>query len=194
MAEGHTGRLGFRSRRSAAGNGDASWMIEPMPEGLEDSPLDFLFADHHRQRQAVQILLRIAGGEHDETALRNLITFLERDFALHIADEERDFVPLLRRQCRPEDNIDRLIERLSLEHADDESSVREIVAILRSRLQGVVLSEWDQARMRDFASHLRRHLALENGVLLPIARVRMGAASLALLAARIRERRARRRS
>lgn len=168
------------------------WTIEPMPEGLEDSPLDFLFADHHRQRQAVHILLRIAGGEYDETGVRNLVSFLERDFALHIQDEEIDFVPLLRRLCPPEDGIDELAERLAHEHADDKSSVQKVIETLRTLLSGGELNESGEAAIRAFATHLRQHLAIENGVLLPIARVRMDPESLNALALAIRSRRAER--
>ncbi len=165
------------------------WAIEPMPRELFDSPLDFLFADHHRQRQAVRILLNIAAGAWDETGGSDLITFLERDFALHIQDEECDFVPLLRRICPPEDGIDVLAERLADEHADDRSSVQRVIAILRKRLQGEPLSRQAQESIRDFAAHLRQHLAIENSVLLPIARVRMDAESLTALSKAMRNRR-----
>ncbi|MFP3942288.1 MAG: hemerythrin domain-containing protein [Alphaproteobacteria bacterium] len=166
------------------------WTIEPIPAGLEHSPLDFLFADHHRQRQAVQILLNIADGAYNEAGLRNLVKFLEHDFALHIQDEECDFVPLLRRLCPPEDGIDALAERLAGEHADDKSSVKKVVKSLQNRLAGGKLSGTERETIRAFAAHLRRHLAIENGVLLPIARVRMDPDALAELARAIRSRRA----
>lgn len=165
------------------------WAIEPMPEGLYGSPLDFLFADHHRQRQAVHILLMIAEGAYDKTGVRNLIRFLEEDFALHIQDEESDFVPLLRRHCPPEDGIEELAERLAEEHADDRSSVVKVIETLRKCLEGKRLSEVECAGIRAFASHLRRHLAIENGVLLPIARVRLDPHALDALARGIRQRR-----
>lgn len=166
------------------------WSIEPMPEDLYDSPLDFLFADHHRQRQAVQMLLMIAEGAYDETGVRNLIAFLERDFVLHIQDEECDFVPLLRRHCPPEDGIDALAERLAQEHVDDRTSVTRVIEFLCKLLKGDPLSEVEKAGIRAFAAHLRRHLAVENGVLLPIARVRLGPEALRAMAQGIRERRA----
>ena len=165
------------------------WAIEMMPEGLEDSPLDFLFADHHRQRQAVQILLNIASGERNERGIQGLMEFLERDFALHIQDEEHDFVPLLCQQCPPEDGITSLAERLSQEHKDDKSSVRRVIKILQNLLHGGQLTAAEGTAIHAFATHLKTHLAIENGVLLPIARVRMSPDSLSLLARAIRERR-----
>lgn len=165
------------------------WEIEAIPPGLEETPLDFLFADHHRQRQAVEILLRLADGEYNKTGVRNLIVFLKHDLPLHIADEEHDLLPLLRQQCRPEDDIDTLVERLTGEHEGDESAAREVISLLKGLADGKPLSEEDRGAIRSFAAHLRRHLALENGVLLPIARVRMSAESLKLLSKRMKARR-----
>ena len=96
--------------------GDNPWAIEPMPAGLIDSPLDFIFAEHHRQREAASILTLLADGEFDLKGVKSLLAFLETDFALHIGDEELALFPMLREHCLPEDNVERILARLVDEH------------------------------------------------------------------------------
>lgn len=165
------------------------WTIEPVPKGLIDSPLDFIFAEHHRQREAATILMMVADGEFNKRGVAELITFLEVDFAVHIGDEEIVLFPLLRRHCPPEDGVDRIIDRLQDEHRADESDGEAVIGILKERLLGQTLSENSKRQLRRFAEHVRQHLALENGVLLPIARVRLKAGILQTVAALLRERR-----
>jgi hemerythrin-like domain-containing protein len=166
------------------------WAIDEIEAGLIDVPLEFIFADHHRQRQAALMLNLIAAGDFEESGVRNLIKFLNEDFARHIADEELGFFPLLRERCLPEDKIDALIARLVDEHKDDESHGGAAITLLEKRLAGHDLDGKEKAKISAFAEHILQHLAVENAVLLPIARVRMDAASLTALAAMLRERRA----
>jgi len=171
-------------------NGDSLWRIEPMPPDLIDSPLDFVFAEHLRQREAATILLSIADGGFSKEGIANLIDFLKNDFALHIGDEEIVLFPILRQRCFPEDNIDGVIERLQEEHREDENIVEDVIATLTKRLEGKSLSVDGARRLRLFAEHIRQHLALENGVLLPIARVRLEPKDLKVLAQMLKRRRA----
>lgn len=170
-------------------DGRNPWNIEPMPHGLIDSPLDFIFAEHHRQREAAMILLKVADGEFDDHGLRALIHFLEHDFALHVGDEEVVLFPSLRAHCQPDDNVDRVIERLMEEHREDETIGDEVVLILRQRLHGHDLSPMQVRKLRLFSDHIRQHLALENGVLLPIARVRLDESALQLISDSLKQRR-----
>lgn len=165
------------------------WVIEAMPPALINSPLDFIFAEHHRQRQAAMILNLIADGEFDTKGVNNLIAFLEGDFALHVGDEELGFFPILRQLCQPEDNIDPLIARLVEEHKDDETISDDIIERLKKLRLGVPLDKGDKRRIHVFAEHLRQHLALENAVLLPIARVRMDDTALSTLSYTLKQRR-----
>ena len=174
---------------SASGADGDWWAIESMPEGLIDSPLDFIFAEHHRQRQAALILTMIADGDFNKTGVTRLIDFLESDFALHIMDEELSFFPTLKSRCVPEDNIEALITRLVEEHRKDESVSEEVLTILKTSVLAEKMSE-DEARcLRAFAEHIRQHLAVENAVLLPIARVRLDEAELAFLSKEMKRRR-----
>ena len=174
---------------SGDGSEHSSWQIEPMPPGLIDQPLDFIFAEHHRQREAATILLQISHGEFDRLGIKELIEFLEVDFARHIGDEELALFPLLRTHCLPEDNVEAVIKRLADEHREDESSGKVIIAILKSLLEGQALSLDDRRRLKVFAEHIQQHLALENGVLLPIARVRLQFSELKILSDILKQRR-----
>ena len=106
---------------------DNPWAIDDIAIDLIDMPLEYIFADHHRQRQAALMLNMIAVGEFEERGARNLISFLKKDFARHIADEELGFFPLLRERCLPEDKIDPLIARLVDEHKYDESQGSTVI-------------------------------------------------------------------
>ena len=171
-------------------NGGGLWQIEPMPPELIDTPLDFIFAEHLRQREAATILLAIADGDFSADGVGELVKFLKTDFALHIGDEEIVLFPILRQRCLPEDNIDAVIDRLQEEHREDEDIVEEVIETLEARLRGGVLGVNGIRRLRVFAEHIRQHLALENGVLLPIARVRLDEEDMALLTKQLKIRRA----
>lgn len=166
------------------------WRIAPAPVELAERPLDFLLAEHHRQREAAAILIRIADGAFDPEGIGRLIDFLKGDFARHVGDEELVFFPILRAACALDDEIDVLTARLSEEHAADESLGEEVLELLAKRRAGSALAPADCARIRHFAEHLRQHLALENAVLLPIAEARLSENDRAALAAALSRRRA----
>jgi len=171
------------------GQGRDLWFIEPMPKGLIDSPLDFIFAEHHRQREAALMLSMLADGEFDARGVERLIDFLNGDFSLHVGDEELVLFPALKANCQPEDDVERIIERLQGEHREDEASCTEAVLILQRRLSGIEMTFENLRRLRRFSDHIRQHLALENGVLLPIARVRLEKDALNMISHALKERR-----
>ena len=173
------------------GGGWGHWFIEPMPEGLIESPLDFIFAEHHRQREAAAILSMIADGEFNRAGVERLIHFLTSDFALHVGDEETVLFPALKVYCRPDDDVERVIARLAQEHRQDEAGCDRAIKILQKRLCGQLLVPDDAAQLKSFAEHIRQHLALENGVLLPIARVRFSREALASISQSMKRRRGR---
>jgi hemerythrin-like domain-containing protein len=162
-----------------------------MPKGLIESPLDFIFAEHHRQRAAAAMLSVIAEGAFDADGVRDLIGFLTTDFALHIGDEEIVLFPALRDHCRPNDDVGDVIDRLLDEHREDETGAEAVVALLRRRLVGMTLSREESRRLTAFADHVRRHLALENAVLLPIARLRFNDGALKSISDSLKRRRGR---
>ncbi len=167
----------------------SSWEIGCMPRGLIENPIDFLFAEHHRQRQAADILQQIAGGDFDEIGVRKMINFLEADFAIHVADEEIEFFPLLEQHCLPEDKIHDLIARLTEDHKKDETAVMGVIIFLQELSAGATLKPKARAAIGSFAEHVLQHLAIENAVLLPIARARLDSEALSVLSSMMKERR-----
>lgn len=159
--------------------------IEPMPLDLLGEPLHWLFADHHRQRQLCTILETLAGSacflpEPTEAA----VSYLSHDLQLHLMDEEEGLFPLLRRRCKPEDNIESVLGVLTAEHGTDLGEAAAVVAWLtRARMERRPPIAYPQAgpALTAYAAKLKQHLAIENAVVLPIARMRLTAADLRAL-------------
>ncbi|MCB2113125.1 MAG: hemerythrin domain-containing protein [Parvularculaceae bacterium] len=163
--------------------------IDALPAALISSPLDFLHAEHLRQRQFAKLLSLIADGLANERAIEAALKFVRTDLTLHILDEEISFFPLLRPLCRPEDKIDDLIGVLAEEHREDEKESEKLIEVLEHLLNGEAPSTRAAEILRSFSEHLKGHLALENGVLLPLAKARMTPQSLQLLSQSILDRR-----
>lgn len=167
--------------------------IEPMPKELMHEPLDWLFAEHYRHRQLCTLIERVATASlllRDETA--EIIDFLRYELPLHIIDEEEDLFPLLRRRTQPEDELDKVLGVLSADHKADAVNAANLRDLLEAALRtGVPPGHTPENRrlMLAFAAGERRHIALENAVILPIARLKLGPDDLRKLALRLAARR-----
>lgn len=167
--------------------------IEPLPPELIHEPLNWLFAEHYRHRQLCQLIERVGNATvllNDEA--HEILAFLRHDMPLHVIDEEDDLFPLLRRRCQPADELDAVLGALSAEHHEDLERARVLIAALERALadgQAPGRDRQSRARFAEFALHERRHLALENAVVLPIARLRLTAADLRSLSTRLAARR-----
>lgn len=163
--------------------------IEPPALALLSDPIDFFFAEHFRQRTLCNLLEALAATEPlDEEIAGEVLAFLKHDLSLHVQDEEEDLFPALRRRCLPEDEIERVLASLSAEHAAD----RQLADTIISGLQFALRGRASQARrtrlrraMRDFAHNERCHLALENAVMLPLARRRLAESDLTMMTVRM---------
>ena len=167
--------------------------IGTIPPSLLSKPLDFIAADHVRQRRLCAAVEQIADdGTADPTLIDEILAHIRDDLGPHIDDEEQDLFPLLRRRCDPEDEIDLILGRLDREHAEDKSAVATLVDDLtRLSVPGTAVDAAMAARLRAFARSFQRHLAIENGAVLPLARARLTSADLANLAKRMAARRGR---
>lgn len=167
--------------------------IEPMPPELMHEPLDWLFSEHYRHRQLCALIERVAGATvplRDETA--EILDFLRFELPLHVIDEEEDLFPLLRRRALPEDELDKVLGVLSADHKADMVNAANLRVLLETALEtgappGHTLE--NRRAMLAFASGERRHIALENAIILPIARLRLTADDLRKLALRLAARR-----
>jgi len=168
-------------------------VIEPMPAGLLREPLNWIFAEHHRQRQlcdALQTLSRTAA--FHPALIASVLEYLESDLKMHHIDEEEDLFPLLRRRCLPEDDIEQVLGALSADHIREQDNAALICQGLQQALDSNALPAGDVSfarSLRAYAHDLRQHLAIENAVVLPIARIRLGAADLEGLGQRMAARR-----
>ena len=158
--------------------------IEAIPENLFREPIDYLYADHYRQRVVCEYLDEIAQ-DHEAARVPEMaalvLDYLLRDLPRHVADEEQDLFPRLLARCEPEDEIERILMLLSEEHDRDEEVVLALPAGLRSLIESRPLPEPEvfiQAAST-FAECQRRHLAWEERVIFPLARKRLQADDLA---------------
>lgn len=158
--------------------------------GLLKRPLEFLLADHHRQRSLCHLLDGLADAQSpDAAAVDAAIGYIEQDLALHIIDEEEDLFPLLRRRARPEDGVERVLGLLSREHVEDDRLAGLILSGLGRKAAAPELSSECRAALRAFARRQRRHIAVENAIVMPLAELRLGAKDRAGLARRMAARR-----
>ena len=157
------------------------------------SPLDYIFADHFRQRILCVLLERIAMEQNiDREAVRTVLHFMRGEFGLHVLDEEEDLFPLLRRRTEPEDRIEDTLAELCEEHNADRKDAIEIVEGLAAIGYGASrrsLSGALRSLLRRFAANERRHLTVENAIVLPLARARLNADDLRNLGWRMAARR-----
>jgi hemerythrin-like domain-containing protein len=128
--------------------------------------------------------------DFDHEIARAILRYLGQDFSRHMRDEENDLFPLLRRRCLPEDEIETVLGRLNAEHKDEHRLAGGVESDLRALLDSddPALDTATRERLFQYARSLRRHLALENSIVLPLARARLTQEDLAVLAAAMRSR------
>lgn len=169
--------------------------IEAIPLHLLAEPIEWFFAEHYRHRQACKMIEAAAAAMvFDGPMLVELIGFLDHDLPLHVIDEEEDFFPLLRRRCEAGDDVERVLGMLSAEHRADVVQAGAVRAHLQACLERQCAPGLDPAQrkaMINFAAQERRHLGLENAIVLPIARLRLTSEDLLALGRRLAARRGR---
>lgn len=148
-----------------------------LPDNLFAEPVEYVFADHYRQRTLCALLDDIANSESlDLQIVEAVLNFLKSEFGLHVLDEEEDLFPLLRQRAEPEDEINTVLEQLSQEHANNEGTAHDIVKILEQfteTKERTVMRDDAVRLLKRFAANERRHLIVENAIVLPLARVRL---------------------
>lgn len=175
------------------GRGNNKTTIEPMPVDLLKEPLVWFFAEHYRHRDVCKRLLDLSGSvKFDETVLLEIEHFLEIDMPLHIIDEEDDLFPLLRRRCEADDQIENVLGMLSGEHASDMQDANALVALIKKAIsdkRGLAGYADTEKVVPPFCHSQKRHIAVENAVVLPIARLRLSDGDLQNLGRRLAARR-----
>lgn len=165
--------------------------LSPTEASLLATPLDFLSEDHLRERQVCSMIDRLAlSGPFDHSAARTVLRFVNEELNVHMHDDAEDLFPMLARRCPVEDGIARVISRI---RADLDEATRLLpglrAALARCLDTGSDLASGDRHLLTRFACHVRRHLAAENAILLPIARARLTRRDLLSLSRQMRARR-----
>ena len=144
------------------------------------NPLEFLLEDHMREREICKTLDQIAAREPvGQESVSQVVNFLKEELPFHLADEEEDLFPAMRRRCHPEDEIKKAITRLTADHRHAGAATPDVIAIAEMGAQALrSLTDEQCAILNGYASHARRHLILENAIILPLARRRLGKAEL----------------
>jgi hypothetical protein len=166
--------------------------VEPLPTALLDEPLDFVLADQLRSRCVCAMLQQFA---HARLASRaeadTVVAFLARDLPLHRADKKADLFPLLCKRSRPEDDLGIPLARLTAEHRASEIQSEAIVEVLAGvpGSDPVPISTGQAEIMLAYAARELQNLAVENGILMAIARIRFTRLDIKALSAAMKNRR-----
>jgi hemerythrin-like domain-containing protein len=156
-------------------------------------PIEFILAEHLKHRQMCKALERLAHAtDFDPAEIAALVDFIRFDLTLHVIDEEEDLFPLLRQRCEPEDGIERVLDRMTAEHAEDKALAVQVRDILNAGLierKPPAAVEGAAEVLLAFAAHEKSHLVLENAVLVPLARRRFSKDDLGALGQRLMARR-----
>jgi hemerythrin-like domain-containing protein len=155
------------------------------------NPLDFIHDDHARERDICAMIdTLVAADRPDRDQAARVRVFLREELPLHLEDEEQDLFPLLRRRCKPEDEIDLALKRLASDHVQADKLTPDLIAILdRLEAGDQAIDDAARAAMADYARHARHHLILEDAIILPFARLRLTAGDLETLLRRMLARR-----
>ncbi|WP_371054622.1 hemerythrin domain-containing protein [Rhodosalinus sp. K401] len=165
--------------------------LSPTAPQLLGNPLDFIHEDHLRERTICAQMDGLAGARTpDEEAAARVLGFLKKELPLHLEDEEEDLFPLLRRRCAREDEIGKVIDRLTSDHGHAGEDAPRVIVDLEALQAGQSdLTRDMRERLARFAAHARRHLVLENAIILPFARMRLTERDLETLRLRMMQRR-----
>jgi hemerythrin-like domain-containing protein len=164
--------------------------------GLEtfSEPLDALLAEHYRQRTMCDLLDQLADNLTSTEApdlARTILRYLREQLPLHVLDEERDLFQLLRDRTLAAEAIEEAFAKLRREHAEDACVSSIVMAGLDRISTEEALEDLEEfaSAARAFARAQRRHVAYENGSILPLARTRLTRKDLKRLSRRMAQRR-----
>ena len=157
-------------------------------------PIEFLYTEHDRQRVLCAALERLAANPRAPDAREvaaQIVDYCQSRLGPHYSDEEKDLFPMLRLRAEPDDGIGTILDMLCEEHAADDELLKRLIGPLRAIAERAPLA--DEAAFRAdaqaFSVLQRRHLAWENGTILPLARRRLKPADEAELGRRMAARR-----
>lgn len=166
--------------------------LAPVPSILLDDPLEYLLAYHLRQRCLCAALRRIASVGRVDYALAHCVaTLLGKELAQHHEDEDQDLFPAVMRRALPEDDLAPIIAQLTEDHRRSNplaSFITEELGLCTPETT-LELDTGSTAIMTAYAERENRHLAIENAIVMVIARKRLKPEDLKGISRRMKTRR-----
>ncbi len=158
---------------------------ESPPSSLLDDPLEYLIAEHARQRMMCDVLDDISNSdEPDKELVGEVLNFLKEDFKRHVLDEEMGLLPALEHVGQTDARFRDVLARLRQQHDEHRTLVTEIISLLENLLSSakdLVPDRKLSKMLQIFATVERDHLILENAIVLPIAKAELSSGTLVKL-------------
>jgi hemerythrin-like domain-containing protein len=164
-------------------------LLMPVPPHLLAAPLDYIAADHARQRCVCAYLKQMAADQSVARAdAEAVFVFMTEDLQRHHADEDADLFPALRRRALREDALDAILDRL----AHDHDTINHLASAVVTELTGhhdesgrwparIAIGPAGSVAMDAYAACMLQHLSVECGIVLVLARKRLTAGDLATM-------------
>jgi hemerythrin-like domain-containing protein len=163
----------------------ALMLAEEIPTEYLATPLEFIFADNFRCRVLCNLLSVIGSGrEVDPDIVSACQSFLLRDFLVHLADEKQALFPLLIERTSSNDAAYAVVRQ----ERPGFAAINRLASALERHQRG---TGHLSVLLNGFISKERHHIAIENVVLLPLARKRLRPSDLTWLTAVMRDHRGR---
>ena len=157
-----------------------------------DEPLEFLRSCVYQQRETVKTLEGLERNEVHADELISACEFLSVEWPLHLRDISDSLATLLGKRCKPADNIESVFAELE----EAQSKVKSISAKTTRGLLAQIERMPEKAPTKvlcrqasELITVLRWLSAIESGIVLPLARVRLKAEDLLALTQQMRARR-----
>ena len=125
-----------------------------------------------------------------EAALPSIVRWFETNGHRHRIDEEQSLFPRLAACGAGDPEITAALRALAAEHGEEDALVAELAAVARALPGGGLAGKLAREAARRFVAHFRRHMDIEDRVVLPRAARELGAADLEVIAAEMESRRA----
>ncbi len=139
-----------------------------------DCPIEAMYEEHFNQRQLCADMEALATTAQPRPDLaRRLLVNLCRDLPAHFEDEEQALFPILRVRALPEDELEKTLTSLAREHEIANSVFVLLIPALACMADGALPTHEDRDALSRLAAAERRHLIVENAILLPLARMRL---------------------
>jgi len=150
-------------------------VADPDNPARQGHPLEQIAEEHLLQREMCAALDQLAGLTRPDPALAaEVLHHFDTRFFQHIRDEDIDLFPLLRQRSSPGDDINHTLDRLAGDHESILALADRVRPILMKLARDEVLPDQQEAEtLSRFAAQKRRHLIVENAIVLPIARAHL---------------------